>query len=153
MAKRDSNRRVAPVGDETPSGQRDRMLVRVADLEVWREHTDAWRLGLTGVADSNGRIGALTRTVEDIREDVGSSAECRAARDAAGTVHALRRRAWAAVVAAATAIGASGWGLLKSRDENVAAAVRAAERIDRIERELERLRERSLFPLPMRPPP
>jgi hypothetical protein len=130
------------------------MIVRLVDLETWREQMDTWRLYLTGAADSNGRMGNLSRVVEKLREDVGDSRECAAVRESAGTVHALRRRAWAAVVAAAAAVGASGYGVLKSRDAAVAAEARAAERLDRIERYMESflLRPSALTPDPARDP-
>ena len=136
------------MSDETPSGSRDRTLVRLVDLETWRQQIDAWRLHLTGAADSNGRIGTLTRTVDGLREDVGDAQECRAVRDAAGNVHAFRRRVWAAIAAAGVAVGGSAWGLVKSRDENTAAAARAAERLDRLERDIDRLESVLFLPAP-----
>jgi hypothetical protein len=115
------------------------MLVRLADLENWRRDADGWRLRLTGAADTNGRIGSMARDIADLREDVGDSKECQTVREVAVNVRTLQRRAWAAITAAAIAVGGSGWGLVKSRDENIAAAARAEERLDRIERYVDRL--------------
>ncbi len=131
----------------------DRTQVRIAELEVWRGEMIRWRLQISGVADGNGRLGQLTRVVEGIREDVGDSRECAAVRTSSGAVRALQRRAWAAVVAAATAVGGSGYGLLRSRDENIAAAALAAERLERLERDVVRNRaELDLLRFPRRFP-
>jgi len=121
---------------ETP-----RVLVRLAELETWREETDGWRLRLTGVADGNGRLGTLTRTVEQLRKDVGDEDECRRVRDAAATVRGVKRWLLASVGAALVAVGGSAWGLVKSRDENIAAAARAAERLERLREDIEHNRE------------
>lgn len=50
--------------------------MRLANLETWRAgDVDPWRLRLTGVADTNGRLGRLDATIEKLREDVGTSKE------------------------------------------------------------------------------
>jgi len=128
-----------PTPVERPTG--DRVLVRLAELETWREETDGWRLRLTGVADGNGRLGILTRTVEQLRKDVGDEDECRRVRDAAATVRGVKRWLLASVGAALVAVGGSAWGLVKSRDENIAAAARAAERLERLREDIEHNRE------------
>lgn len=145
------------MSDDTPSGSGRAILLRVAELETWREQMDAYRLGLSGVADENGRLGKMDRRIDKLREDVGDSAECRTVRETAADIRTGKRRLWAAVAFAASAVGASGWGLLKSRDENIAAAARAADRLDRIERDVERNRrdlDRLIYPhVPFTPDP
>ncbi len=115
--------------------------VRMANLETWRKDTDAWRLKLTGVADSNGRMGNLDRTVAKLREDVGDPSECKAVRETSSAVRKMQAKSWAAVAGAVLAVAGSAWGLVKSRDENIAAAARASQRIDTIERDIALTRE------------
>jgi hypothetical protein len=133
----------------------ERVFVRLADLETWRDDTDRWRLSLTGVADGNGRIGNLSRVVERLREDVGDSAECRTTRDSAAMVSKIRNSAWAAVVFAAGAVGASGWGWVQARDARIAAEARAEQRLDRVEADVRLVFERLPFlgPAPSTPDP
>jgi hypothetical protein len=107
----------------------DRSNVRIAELETWRRNIDEWRLRLTGAADTNGRLGEMTRTIESLRDDVGTPKEAREVREAAHTVSGVRRRMTAAVIAAGFAVGGSAWGLLKSRDSSREAAARASERL------------------------
>lgn len=50
--------------------------MRLANLETWRAgDVDPWRLRLTGVADTNGRLGRLDDTVAKLRDDVGTPKE------------------------------------------------------------------------------
>lgn len=140
--------RIMEVAAAAPTS--DRMLTRVANLETWRIGIDDWRLKLTGVADTNGRMGNMDRVLSKLREDVGTPSECAAVRETVNVLRNAQRKSWAAVVAAFIAVAGSAWGLVKSRDENIAAATRAAARVDTIERDLERLRVdvRSAFRLP-----
>jgi hypothetical protein len=135
--------RILEVAAAAPSS--DRTLVRLAGLETWREDHDKWRARLTGAADSNGRIGNLDRTIAALRHDVGDEAECKAVRETVGAVRAVQRKMVAAIGAAALAGAASAWGLGKSRDENIAAAARAAHRLETIERDLDRIYQRLPF--------
>lgn len=140
--------RLMEVAAAAPSS--DRMLTRVANLETWRIGLDEWRLKLTGVADTNGRMGNMDRVVAKLREDVGTPSECVAVRETVNVLRNAQRKSWAAVVAAFIAVAGSAWGLVKSRDENIAAATRATARIETLERDLERIRVdvRSAFRLP-----
>lgn len=137
--------RLLTVAQAAPASERT--LVRLAELETWRRNADAWRLRLTGAADSNGRLGNLDRTVAKLREDVGDPSECKAVRETTGAIRALQRKAVAAVIAGALSVGASAAGLVYSRDRNIEAAARAAQRIDTIERDLGEFR-RVLIRLP-----
>ena len=88
--------------------------MRLANLETWRVgDVDPWRLRLTGVADTNGRLGRLDATIEKLREDVGTSEERREERAAIASMRSDRKRVVAALVAAATIAGG---GLYTIRD-------------------------------------
>jgi len=50
--------------------------MRLATLETWRLDIDRWRLRLTGVDDTNGKIGKLGETIAELRRDVGDRKEC-----------------------------------------------------------------------------
>ena len=88
--------------------------MRLANLETWRAgDVDPWRLRLTGVADTNGRMGRLDATVDKLREDVGTSEQRREERAAIASMRSDRKRVVAALVAAATIAGG---GLYTIRD-------------------------------------
>ena len=92
--------------------------MRLANLETWRKDADAWRLRLTGVADTNGRMGRLDATVEKLREDVGPSEERRKEREAVASLRGDRKRVVAVIAAAAVALGG---GIYTIRDRYDAA--------------------------------
>lgn len=123
-----------------PPGRAD--TIRLAQLETWRAEVDAWRLRLTGVDEANGRLGKLTRSIEGLREDVGTSEQAATTRAIAVNVKAWRKRTVAALGAAALAIGGAGYKFLIARDASVAAAARAAGRLelrlDHVEARLDR---------------
>ena len=100
--------------------------MRLANLETWRVgDVDPWRLRLTGVADTNGRLGRLDATIEKLREDVGTSEQRREERAAIASMRSDRKRVVAALVAAATIAGG---GLYTIRDRyDAAAEARGAE--------------------------
>lgn len=135
--------RLLEVAQAAPSS--DRTNVRIADLETWRADMVRWRLQLTGIADDNGRLGKLDRTVATLREDVGDKHECNLVRESASTVRTVRNRMLAMIATAATAVGASGYGLIMSRDASRDAAIRSSTRLtarlEAVERDLERSRE------------
>jgi len=88
--------------------------MRLANLETWRAgDVDPWRLRLTGVADTNGRMGRLDARVDELRKDVGTSEERRDERAAIASMRSDRKRVVAALVAAATIAGG---GLYTIRD-------------------------------------
>lgn len=88
--------------------------MRLANLETWRAgDVDPWRLRLTGVADTNGRMGRLDARVDELRKDVGTSEERRDERAAVANLRGDRKRVVAALVAAATIAGG---GLYTIRD-------------------------------------
>ena len=88
--------------------------MRLANLETWRVgDVDPWRLRLTGVADTNGRMGRLDARVDELRKDVGTSEERRDERAAIASMRSDRKRVVAALVAAATIAGG---GLYTIRD-------------------------------------
>lgn len=97
----------------------ERMRARLADLETWRKDTDAWRLKLTGVADTNGRMGRLDDTVSKLRDDVGPTDERRKEREAVIGLRSDRKRVIAALGLAATLAGG---GIYAIRDGYDAAA-------------------------------
>ena len=100
--------------------------MRLANLETWRAgDVDPWRLRLTGVADTNGRMGRLDARVDELRKDVGTSEERRDERAAIASMRSDRKRVVAALVAAATIAGG---GLYTIRDRyDAAAEARGAE--------------------------
>ena len=103
----------------------ERIRARLADLETWRKATDEWRLKLTGVADTNGRMGRLDDTVGKLRDDVGPPDARRREREAVATIAGDRKRVVAAIVAAATIAGG---GIYTIRDRyDAAAEARGAE--------------------------
>jgi len=88
--------------------------MRLANLETWRAgDVDPWRLRLTGVADTNGRMGRLDARVDELRKDVGTSEQRRDERAAIASMRSDRKRVVAALVAAATIAGG---GLYTIRD-------------------------------------
>lgn len=88
--------------------------MRLANLETWRAgDVDPWRLRLTGVADTNGRMGRLDARVDELRKDVGTSEQRREERAAIASMRSDRKRVVAALVAAATIAGG---GLYTIRD-------------------------------------
>lgn len=94
--------------------------MRLANLETWRAgDVDPWRLRLTGVADTNGRLGRLDDTIAKLREDVGPSDERRKEREAIANLRGDRKRVVAAILAAATIAGG---GIYTIRDRYDAAA-------------------------------
>ena len=120
--------------------------MRLANLETWRAgDVDPWRLRLTGVADTNGRLGRLDATIEKLREDVGTSKERdaeraeiaqlrkdvgptderRKEREAVAAQRSDRKRVVAALGAAALFIGG---GIYTIKDQyDAAAEARGAE--------------------------
>ena len=100
--------------------------MRLANLETWRAgDVDPWRLRLTGVADTNGRMGRLDARVDELRKDVGSSEERRKERDAVAGMRGDRKRVVAALVAAASLMGG---GIYAIKDRyDAAAEARGAE--------------------------
>lgn len=127
---------------------------RLAVLEAWRVEVDPWRLRLTGYADTNGRMGVMDRTVADLRDDLGTSAE-RAAervelaqlRKDVGTTEqrAAERKTVAAVrwttakvlallVASGSLAGGGAYQSLRARSAAADAMARAAGKDDEHER-------------------
>ena len=100
--------------------------MRLANLETWRAgDVDPWRLRLTGVADTNGRMGRLDARVDELRKDVGTSEERRKERDAVAGMRGDRKRVVAALVAAASLMGG---GIYAIKDRyDAAAEARGAE--------------------------
>lgn len=84
---------------------------RVRELEAWRDDVARWRLGLTGVADTNGRLGR-------IEARIARTAEERAAEVA--TLAGIRwtaAKVLAAVGVAATIAGGGIWQTIATREE------------------------------------
>lgn len=96
--------------------------MRLATLETWRLDLDRWRLRLTGVDDTNGKIGKLGETIAELRRDVGDRKECERVRAAADTVDTGRKRAIAAVITAGLALGGAGWAVVRDARRDAAEA-------------------------------
>lgn len=93
--------------------------MRLANLETWRAgDVDPWRLRLTGVADTNGRMGRMDATVAELRKDLGTSEERRKEREAVASLRGDRKRVVAIITAAAVALGG---GIYTIRDRYDAA--------------------------------
>lgn len=100
--------------------------MRLANLETWRAgDVDPWRLRLTGVADTNGRMGRLDARVDELRKDVGTSEQRRDERAAIASMRSDRKRVVAALAAAA-ALAGGGIYTIKDRYD-AAAEARGAE--------------------------
>ena len=96
--------------------------MRLANLETWRAgDVDPWRLRLTGVADTNGRMGRLDARVDELRKDVGTSEERRKERDAVAGMRGDRKRVVAALVAAASLMGGGIYAIKDRYDASVEA--------------------------------
>lgn len=96
--------------------------MRLANLETWRAgDVDPWRLRLTGVADTNGRMGRLDARVDELRKDVGTSEERRKERDAVAGMRGDRKRVVAALVAAASLMGGGIYAIRDRYDASVEA--------------------------------
>lgn len=96
--------------------------MRLANLETWRAgDVDPWRLRLTGVADTNGRMGRLDARVDELRKDVGTSEERRDERAAVANLRGDRKRVVAALVAAATIAGGGLYAIRDRYDASVEA--------------------------------
>lgn len=99
----------------------ERIRARLADLETWRKATDEWRLKLTGVADTNGRMGRLDDTVAKLRDDVGPPDARRREREAVATIAGDRKRVIGALVTAAILAGGGVWAIREKYDASVRA--------------------------------
>jgi hypothetical protein len=135
------NDRLLEVAHAAPGSERT--AVRLAEIETWRKtEVDPWRLRLTGVDDGNGRLGRMDRRIDDLREDVGTSEQAAATRAGAALALSAKKRLWAALGAAAFALGTAGYGLFTARDQARDAAARAAAqyevRLQHVERRLEK---------------
>jgi hypothetical protein len=96
--------------------------MRLANLETWRAgDVDPWRLRLTGVADTNGRMGRLDARVDELRKDVGTSEQRREERAAIASMRSDRKRVVAALVAAATIAGGGIYTIRDRYDASVEA--------------------------------
>lgn len=96
--------------------------MRLANLETWRAgDVDPWRLRLTGVADTNGRLGRLDATIEKLRKDVGTSEERREERAAIASMRSDRKRVVAALAAAAALAGGGIYTIRDRYDASVEA--------------------------------
>lgn len=131
--------------------------VRVVNLETWRLDLDRWRLRLTGVDGTDGRLGKLAdtladvevelaRKVADLRADVGDRKECERVRASADLVDLGKRRAIAAVITAGLALGGAVWAMVRTRDREVAeATIKRMElelRVRNLEQRIEQLDNR-----------
>ncbi len=96
--------------------------MRLANLETWRAgDVDPWRLRLTGVADTNGRMGRLDARVDELRKDVGTSEERREERAAIASMRSDRKRVVAALAAAAALAGGGIYTIRDRYDASVEA--------------------------------
>lgn len=96
--------------------------MRLANLETWRAgDVDPWRLRLTGVADTNGRMGRLDARVDELRKDVGTSEDRREERAAIASMRSDRKRVVAALAAAAALAGGGIYTIRDSYDASVEA--------------------------------
>ena len=114
--------------------------MRLANLETWRAgDVDPWRLRLTGVADTNGRMGRLDARVDELRKDVGTSEERREERAAIASMRSDRKRVVAALVAAATIAGGGLYTIRDRYDASVEARGAATQWRKGIEKQLDTL--------------
>ncbi len=96
--------------------------MRLANLETWRAgDVDPWRLRLTGVADTNGRMGRLDARVDELRKDVGTSEDRREERAAIASMRSDRKRVVAALAAAAALAGGGIYTIRDRYDASVEA--------------------------------
>lgn len=96
--------------------------MRLANLETWRAgDVDPWRLRLTGVADTNGRMGRLDARVDELRKDVGTSEQRRDERAAIASMRSDRKRVVAALAAAAALAGGGIYTIRDRYDASVEA--------------------------------
>lgn len=163
--ERELARNVAELVARGMTAIRDRPAnLRLAQAETELAELRAWRLRLTGVADSNGRIGVLERSIDEHREDtsralelirldVGPSDERKAEREAAKLVGSfvagVKSRMRASLLVSLVAVGGSAWGWLSARSDARATAAAATARTDTRLDFLERVvLPRAGFPLP-----
>lgn len=96
--------------------QRDHVPRRLAELETFAADMRAWRLSLTGVADTNGRMGQADQRMDRIEERIPATLEQRLAEVA--TIRSVRWSAAKLLVAvgtAATIAGGGIWQTIKAR--------------------------------------
>lgn len=117
---------------------------RVAVLEAWRAEVDPWRLRLTGYADGNGRMGVLTRTVEELREDLGTKKEREAERRTVAAVKWTTAKVLALISAAGLIAGGGAWQALRATATAKEAVAAAAARVDATRTEHERAQDESI---------
>lgn len=118
----------------------DRLPGRVRELEAGVASIAAWRLALTGVADTNGRIGRIEARIDpSVEEYLAARATIRSIRW--GTAKLL-----AAVGLAATIAGGGIWTTIKARDAIARAEGRKEQHEIDQDRRLERLENRSTQP-------
>lgn len=137
---------------------------RLVQLESWRTEVDAWRMRLTGVADSNGRMGIMGRTIDEIREDLGTPAERRieraelvqlrkdvgtteqrtAERKTVGAVRWTTAKVLALLSASGLIAGGGAWQAIRARATAKEAIAAAAARVEATHDEHERAQDRRL---------
>lgn len=114
--------------------------MRLANLETWRAgDVDPWRLRLTGVADTNGRMGRLDARVDELRKDVGTSEDRREERAAIASMRSDRKRVVAALAAAAALAGGGIYTIRDRYDASVEARGADAQWRKGIEKQLDTL--------------
>lgn len=111
----------------------DALPRRVRELEATVAEHEAKHLRLTGANEGNGRVGTLARDVAELRKDVGTGEDAAANRATAKTVRSISRRLVASLVAAAGALGGTGYVLLGRHDSSTAAAARLELRLEQCE--------------------
>lgn len=106
------------------------LVARIAACEAEARDHRAYQLKLSGVAEGNGRLGAMDRTIAAIREDLGTSKERAAERATVAAVRWTTAKVLALLGAAGLATGGGIWTSIQARD-----ALRAAEAHARGQRE------------------
>lgn len=110
----------------------DRLPGRVRELEAGVASIAAWRLALTGVADTNGRIGRIEARIPDtVEERLAERATIRSIRWTAAKV-------LAAFGLAATIAGGGIWQTIETREERARLAGKSEQHEAEQDRRLDR---------------